>query len=185
MDMTKIKSLLVLTLFSLIPCVVIGMILAGTRAVIPGNFSFQFTFYGLFGGLLYAVLKFFDRRNFIFVLILLIIFDFILLGGGNLNKLIIHGIYAIIFAGAIFFYVKRLESADKSTWFRNIFSFAGNTALAFLVIVMVLRLLPGYVFEISFLEGQTSIGLMIGLGMGLGFQGYFKIQDRLPGLTRI
>jgi hypothetical protein len=174
MKTKKWKEFILLTLCGMIVCMIIGIIPAGMRAILPGNFAFQFTLYGFFGALLYAVLKFATTRDFIFIMILFILFDVMLLGKGLFAKLIIHGFYAVYLAGAIFVYVKLLEQQDNKYFLANIFSLAGISAVAFMLIVLTLCLFPHYKFEFSFLESQTFIGLLIGLGLGIGFWLYHK-----------
>lgn len=174
MDIKKLKNLLMLSMSGIIVCIIIGFILAGLNAITPGKFAFQFTLYGIFGSLLYSVLKFTTKRDFLFVTILFILFDTILLGGGTLSKAIIHGIYAILFAGAIWIHVTITPNENKSFDLSNIFSLAGIVAVSFILIVLILNIFPNYQFEYSFLEGQTFIGLLIGLGLGIGFRIYYR-----------
>ena len=172
----KWKNFTLLTLSGLIVCVIIGFITAGTNAFLPGKFAFQFTLYGLFGSLFYAVLKFSTTRDFIFITILLILFDIILLGGGTISKTIIHGLYAVLYAGAIYIFIHYIQQ-DKTVFnLSHVFSLSGIVATAFLLIVLLLSVFPNYPFKYSFLESQTFIGLLIGLGLGIGFKIYYKFS---------
>lgn len=179
MEIKKWKSIILISLSGMIICMVIGFIAAGTNTVIPGRLAFQFTFYGLFGSLLYAILKNATTRDFIFVSILFIVFDVIVLGGGNVSKFIVHGVNGILIAGAIFLYVKILEQDSDRFFSSNMFSISGITAFAFLFAVLVLSVFPKYKFEYSFLEGQTFFGLLIGFGLGVGFQVYSKFLSKI------
>ena len=174
MEQGKWKKFILLTLSGLIVCMIIGIIAAGRHAILPGNFAFQFTLYGLFGSLFYSTLKLTSMRDFIFLTILLIIFDFILLGGGNISKGIIHGIYAVFFAGSIYVFVNHMEQDNAKFNLANIFSLSGIVAVAFMLTILVLTIFPNYKFEYSFLEGQTIFGLLFGLGLAIGFQIYYR-----------
>ena len=173
------KKFVLITFSGLIICMLIGFVLAGTNALLPGHLAFQFTFYGLFCSLLYAVLKFSSTRDFIFVAIIFYLFDANLLGHGNPAKFIIHGIYSIFIAGSIYVYAKILEQPNQKQFLSNIFSLAGLVAFAFLCAVLLLTIFPKYKFNFSFLEGQVFIGLLIGFGLGVGFQLYYWRQSKI------
>jgi len=179
----NLKNFCLITVSGLIICMSIGFILAGTNAILPGHFAFQFTFYGLFGSLLYAVLKFSSNRDFIFVGVLFYLFDAILLGQGNPAKFIIHGIYAIFFAGSIYIYVNMLEQDTRRLFMSNILSLSSLVAFAFLMAVLILTIFPKYKFDYSFLEGQTFMGLLIGFGLGIGFHLYYRFEPKVKLLN--
>ena len=152
---------------------------AGTNGILPGHLASQFTFYGLFGSLLYAILKFGTNRDFIFVALLFFLLDIVLLGHGNPAKFIVHGVYAIFLSGSIFVYAKILEQNNQKLFLANLFSLSGIVAFSFLFAVLVLTLFPNYKFEYSFLEGQTFTGLLIGFGLGLGFHLYHRFKSKI------
>ena len=110
MELKNWKNFSLLTFSGLMVCLIIGFLLAGTNAILPGHLASQFTLYGLFASLLYAILKFGTNRDFIFVTILFILLDIVLLGHGNPAKFIVHGIYALFLSGSVFVYTKFRQS---------------------------------------------------------------------------
>ena len=178
------KHFVLITFSGLIICMLIGFILAGYNAILPGHLAFQFTFYGLFCSLLYAVLRFSSTRDFIFVAIIFYLFDAILLGHGNPAKFVIHGIYSLFIAGSIYIYAKKIEQDIKNQFLSNILSLSGLVAFAFLFTVLVLTMFPKYKFDYSFLEGQVFMGLLIGLGLGVGFHVYYWYQSKIKKLNK-
>jgi hypothetical protein len=179
MKIKKLKNFIFLTLSGLIVCMIIGLILAGTNILLPNHLAFRFTFFGLFGSLLYAVLKFSSNRDFIFITILFYILDVIIIGQGGIVKFIIHGSYSIFFAGSIYLYAKVLEQDNLKVFLSNIFSISSSSAFAFCIAVLVLTIFPKYKFDYSFLEGETFMGLLIGFGLGVGFHLYHRYQSKI------
>jgi len=179
MKQKKSKEFIMLTLSGLIVCMIIGFILGGTSILLPKHHAFQFTFYGLFGSLLYAVLKFSSNRDFIFLTILFYLLDVIILGQGAILEFILHGIYSLLFAGCIFIYVKVLEQDNLKLFLSNIFSISGISAFTFLIAVLALTIFPRFKYEFSFLEGETFMGLLIGFGLGIGFSLYHGYYPKI------
>jgi len=159
-------------------CIIIGLLFLGIRIFHPRDPAFQFTIYGLSGSLLYAILQLRNFRNFIYACIFLVVFILVLFRVTSIPIIVSRFLYIAAVAFSVYIYHISTGTSLKDLFLVKPVFLAGLFAIQFLILMLVTGLFirePDIRFVI---EGQTFFGLLIGFGMGLGFE-LAEILDRI------
>lgn len=160
-------------------CIIVGFLFLGGRIFHTYHPAFQFTVYGISGSLLYALLQFRNIRDFIFVLIFWVVLDLILFRITSFPIIVVRILYILMVGLAIYIYHLFANLTIKKSFILKPVFLAGLLPILFLPIQLLVSIFknnPESEIRVE-IDYQTIFGLLIGFGLGIGFE-LFNVLDK-------
>ncbi len=176
MPATNWKNLILLIICGTLTTLLIGFLFTGLRIFQHDQPPFQFFTYGLLGSVIYAMLLLRTKKDFAAAFIFLVFLDIVVLRIVSIPLLILRILSALVLAISVFSYWRFLRS-QPPFWLRPLL-LAGLFAcvtLGLLLLVSVFYWQPDIRLLI---EAQTFFALLIGFGLGIGFEVFNFIHKK-------
>ena len=164
-----LKKAVIIFLCGFLGSLIIGLIFLGIRIIITTDPAFQFISYGISGSVIFALLNYSSKRNFILGTLFFLALEMVLIKIHS--ELIFARIaYFLVIVFSIYLYHTFFYKSTPQLKYIRIFALAGIVA----IINVLLSAIGGLVMEAenlkAIIEGQSFFGLLIGLGLGVGIE---------------
>ncbi len=142
----------------------------------PGS---QFLIYGFIGSVIFCTLKLTGLRNFIFVSILIFALSIVLYKITYIPLIPARLLYFASIAVSVYLYFILFENRMTGVKFGKFFALAGLIATGQLVSCLIVMPFMELAEPKLFLAAQVFYGLLIGSGIGAGFEIWDIIEEKI------
>jgi hypothetical protein len=177
---TSLNEPLLYAWSGLLSCLVIGYLFSGMQIFIATRPPFQFVVIGLSGAILFSVLKFSTRRNFIFTAALLLMLMVIHGKVKSPGILTARVLYFTGIATAIYLYHRFYDMPIHALRFGKFLSLAATVAVINLLYISLWCAILNLPNSMELIVNQTFTGFLIGAGLGIGFEIADMVRIKSP-----
>ncbi|MBN2425528.1 MAG: hypothetical protein JXR46_03180 [Calditrichaceae bacterium] len=150
--------------------VILGYLFAGKKILVPYNPDFQLLLYGLIGSLLLAILKFRSIKDFLIISIVIFIMELLTYRFSSVGIVSGRVVYMLGMAAALYLFYIYFENSLSGIVIGKFIVLAGLLALIQSVVSLLAWPVLGVHDFREYLLHQSFIGLLLGTGIGLGFE---------------
>ena len=164
-----LKKSIIIFMCGFLGSLIIGYIFLGNRIINTTDPAFQFIAYGISGSIIFALLNYSSKRNFIFGTLFFLALEMVLVKI-HFELIFARTVYFLAIVFSIYLYHTFFYKTPPQLKYIRIFALAGIVA----IINVILSAIGGLVMEAenlkAIIEGQSFFGLLIGLGLGVGIE---------------
>jgi hypothetical protein len=182
MKSSQISDVILLTLFGFAGSILVGFIFYNNQIFMPTNSVFQFVVYGFFGSLFFSLLKYRTRRDQIFGIVIMFLFNFVIIGKSFSLAWVIRD---VLYIGSLFIairiYFRFISRNYKLPYYLRSFALALFYSLITILFGIIVFLLNAK-FEfppINFLFAIGKTAMLIGVGIGIGLDFYLQNNSHI------
>lgn len=154
----------------------VGIIFFGLQVFNTADASFQFIAFGLICSIFYSTLKFSKIRNAIYLYALMIYLHEILFMYSKTSFVVRDVVFFLSMGIAVYLFCRYFEPKMDKLKFGKFLTVAALFSIGYLVATLLLRLIFQPVQFTQQLFTNISFGLLIGIGLGIGFELADKIN---------
>jgi hypothetical protein len=170
MNKKRLKLFASTTFLGIICCILVGVIFFRSQIFSTKYPSFQFIAFGLIYSVFFSGLKYFKIRNAIYMYVLMFLLHEILFRFSK-TSFVVRDIFFFLSIGvAVYLFCQYFESKLDKLKFGKFLTFASLFAIANLVATLLLALIFQSAHFMQQLFTNISLGLLIGVGLGIGFE---------------
>ena len=178
MKSTQISDVILLTLFGFAGSILVGFLLYNNQIFMFNNRLFQFVIYGFFGSLFFSLLKYRPRKDQIFGIAIMFLFNVVVIIGKSISFAWV--IRDVLYMGSLFIAIKLyfqfIRRNFKLPYYLRSFALALFYSLLTILFGIVLFIINAK-FEfppINFLFAIGKTAMLIGVGIGIGIDFYLQ-----------
>jgi hypothetical protein len=182
MKSSQISDVILLTIFGFAGSILVGFIFYNNQIFMSNNSVFQFVVYGFFGSLFFSLLKHRSRKDQIFGIVIMFLFNFVIIGKSFSLAWVIRD---VLYMGSLFIAIKiyfRFTSLNyKIPYYLRSFALAFFYSLITILFgILVFIINAKFEFPpINFLFAIGKTSILIGVGIGIGLDFYLQNKSHI------
>lgn len=170
MSKKKLGDAIITGLLGALGSMAMGFIMVGLRIFTPTAPTFQFVAWGVVAAILFVIHKFSTMRNFLFATLILFLIEIIWLQATQLLLIVGRLVFYLMLAAIIHCYRELYDRRLSGLRWGKFLALGGVFGSGLLLISAVTSPFVKQMPPIDFIQTETYTGLLIGLGLGIGFE---------------
>lgn len=174
------KNILVVILFGFFACIILGLLFYGSKIFNIHDTRFQIVLLGLFASLMFAIMKYGKKKELLYVVILFLIVTTIIRAKTvSLNSILTDIVSIVAVFISIYYYKLFIDRNNNIPLFLRALVLMLLFGLTNVIGVIILMLIYNAEISATYLLFYSRIPALIGLALGIGFDIFEIIKDKL------